>query len=259
VSYDNTVTQGMRDHQESVAYLYDNSQDKSLLANLQISKVLIDDNTEQVVTSGRPLELREGYALNLKSVEASANTATLELTKNSVVIDRKVVVPSRPDATMSDRTYYYRAEIGATKGIVQIAVHFKNAFRATEDLASIDGVFQISDEPISVEPNQQYDKMMVRTVDDNTDTITMDNKDYRVLLNKDIVLMQNIHIKTANQETINDTNPLRYYIYKMIAEEPETTDEGTSGTNSALPTEEGTSGETKPSSNTVNEGVNEGL
>jgi S-layer protein (TIGR01567 family) len=251
----------MRDHQESVAYLYDNSQDKSLLTNLQISKVLIDDNTEQVVTSGRPLELKEGYALNLKSVEASANTVTLELTKNSVVIDSKVVVPSRPDATMSDKTYYYKAEIGATKGIVQIAVHFKNAFHASEDLASIDGVFQISDEPISVEPNQQYDKMMVRTVDDNTDTITMDNKDYRVLLNKDkdIVLMQNIHIKTANQETINDTNPLRYYVYKMIAEEPETTDEGIPGTNSAMPTVEGTSREPKPSPGTVNESVNEGL
>jgi len=257
VSYDSTITQGMKDHQESVAYLYDNSQDKNLLTNLQISKVLIDDSTEQVVTSSKPLKLKEGYELNLKSVEANANTATLELTKNSKVVDSKVVVPSRPDATMSDKTYYYKAEIGATKGIVQIAVHFKNAFRASEDLANIDGVFQISDEPISVEPNQQYDKMMVRTVDDSTDTITMDNIDYRVLLNKnkDIVLMQNIHIKTANQDTVNDTNPLRYYIYKTITGEPETTDEGNSDTNSATPTREETSREPKPSSDTVNEGL----
>ena len=241
-------------HQESVAYHYE---DKNLLANLQISRVLIDDSAEQVITSSKPLKLKEGYALNLKSVDASANTATLELTKNSKVIDSKVVVPSRPDATMSDKTYYYKAEIAATKGIVQIAVHFKNAFHASEDLANIDGVFQISDEPISVEPNQQYDKMMVRTVDDNTDTITMDNKDYRVLLNKnkDMVLMKNIHIKTANQDTVNDTNPLRYYIYKTITREPETTDEGNSDTNSATPTREETSREPKPSSDTVNEGL----
>jgi hypothetical protein len=67
--------------------------------------------------------------------------------------------------------------------------------------------------------------------------------------------MQNVHIKTANRDTINDTNPLRYYIYKTITGELETTDEGTSDTNSAMPTGEGTSRETKPSSNTVNEGL----
>ena len=257
VSYDNTVTQSMLDHQESVAYLYDNSQDKNLLVNLQISKILIDDSTEQVITSSKPLVLLEGYALNLKSVDANASTAILELTKNSEVIDSKVVVPSGHNATMSDKTYYYRSEIGATKGIVQIAVHFKNAFHASEDLASIDGIFQISDEPISVEPDQQYDKMMIRTVDENTDTITMDNKDYRILLNKnkDMVLMQNIHIKTANQDTINDTNPLRYYIYEMISEEPETADGGTSDTNSAMPTGEETSRTQKLYPETVNEGL----
>jgi S-layer protein (TIGR01567 family) len=257
VSYDKTVTQSMKDHQESVAYLYDNSQDKNLLMNLHISKVLIDDSTEHVLTSSKPLKLEEGYALNLKSVDASANTATLELTKNSKVLDTKIVVPSRLDATMSDKTYYYKAEIGATKGIIQIAVHFKNAFHASEDLASVDGVFQISEEPISVEPEQQYDKMMIRTVDGNTGTITMDNKDYRVLLNKDkdMVLMQSIRIKTANQDLIDDTNPLRYYIYKMITGEPETTDEGISDTNSVIPEGEETSREPKPSSETVNEGL----
>jgi S-layer protein (TIGR01567 family) len=257
VSYDNTVTQSMLDHQESVAYLYDNSIDKNLLMNLQISRILIDDSIEQIITPGRPLELLEGYALNLKSVDASASTAILELTKNSEVIDSKAVVPSGHNATMSDRTYYYRAEIGAAKGIVQIAVHFKNAFHASEDLATIDGVFQISDEPISIEPDQQYDKMMIRTVDESTNTITMDNKDYRILLNKnkDMVLIQNIHIKTANQDTINDTNPLRYYIYKMISGEPETADGGTSEMNTAMPTGEETSGEQKLYQETVNEGL----
>jgi S-layer protein (TIGR01567 family) len=258
VSYNSTVTQGMKDHSEPVAYLYDNSQDKNLMTNLQISKVLIDDNNEQVVTSSKPLKLKEGYMLHLKSVDANANTATLELTKDSKVIDSKVVVPSRHDATMSDKTYYYKADIGDTKGIIQIAVNFKNAFHASDqELATVDGIFQISDEPISIEPDQQYDKMIIRTVDGNTNTITMDNKDYRILLNKDkdIVLMQNIHIKTANQDTIDDANPLRYYIYKTITVEPETPDGGTSDTNSAMPRSDVSSREQKPSSAIVNEGL----
>lgn len=258
VSYDSAVTQSMKDHQEPVPYLYDNSQDKSLMTNLRLSKVLIDDNDEQTITSSNPLLLNEGYALNLKSVDASANTAMLELTKDAKVVDSKVVVPSRSGATMSDRTYYYKADIGDTKNIVQIAVHFKNAFHASgQDLATVDGVFQISDEPISIDAGQQYDKMMVRTVDGSTNTITMDNKDYRILLtkNKDTVLMQNIHIKTANQDVIDDANPLRYYIYKAIAVEPEFAEGGTSGTGSVTPESESNSGEQRPSPATVNEGI----
>ena len=59
VSYDNTVTKSMKDHQEPVAYLYENSQNENLMTDEQISRVLIDDNTEQAVTSSNPLKLKE--------------------------------------------------------------------------------------------------------------------------------------------------------------------------------------------------------
>ena len=256
-SYDNTVTQSMKDHKESVAYLYDNSQNENLITDEQISKVLIDDNTEQAVTSSNPLKLKEGYVLSLKSVDATANTAILELTKNSEVIDSRVVAPSRVNATMSDKTYYYKADIGSTANIIQIAVHFKNAFHASDqNLATVDGVFQLSDKPISIKPNQQYDKMSIRNVDATSQIITMDNKDNRITLskNKDIVLMQNIHIRTANQDKIDADNPLRFYIYKLVTAEPKTTDEGTSATNSTIPKKEETIGVQKPSTATINEG-----
>jgi hypothetical protein len=44
----------------------------------------------------------------------------------------------------------------------------------------------------------------------------MDNKDNQVTLskNKDVVLMQNIHIKTADRDVMNSEQPLRYYLYK---------------------------------------------
>ena len=255
-SYDNTVTQSMKDHKESVAYLYDNSQNENLITDEQISKVLIDDNTEQAVTSSNPLKLKEGYVLSLKSVDATANTAILELTKNSEVIDSRVVAPSRVNATMSDKTYYYKADIGSTANIIQIAVHFKNAFHASDqNLATVDGVFQLSDKPISIKPNQQYDKMSIRNVDATSQIITMDNKDNRITLskNKDIVLMQNIHIRTANQDRIDADNPLRFYIYKLVTAEPKTTDERTSATNSTIPKKE-TIGVQKPSTATINEG-----
>jgi S-layer protein (TIGR01567 family) len=202
------------------------------------------------------LKLKEGYVLSLKSVDATANTAILELTKNSEVIDSRVVAPSRVNATMSDKTYYYKADIGSTANIIQIAVHFKNAFHASDqNLATVDGVFQLSDKPISIKPNQQYDKMSIRNVDATSQIITMDNKDNQITLskNKDIVLMQNIHIRTANQDRIDADNPLRFYIYKLVTAEPKTTEEGTSATNSTIPKKE-TIGVQKPSTATINEG-----
>ena len=71
---------------------------------------------------------------------------------------------------------------------------------ADTNIATADGVFQISDTITPLKPDQQYDKMSIRNVDATGLAINMDNKDNQVTLskNKDIVLMQDIHIKTAN-------------------------------------------------------------
>jgi hypothetical protein len=177
----------------------------------------MDDDTEQTITSSNPLKLEEGYRLAIKSVDVKGNKAYLELTKNGQVVDDKVIQPSIPDAKMSDKTYYYKVDLGETKEIVQLAVHFKNAFAGSDtSIATIDGVFQISDKPTALKSEQQFDKMSIRNVNPTAMTITMDNKDNQLTLskNKDVVLMQNIHIKTADQDPIDADNPLRYYIYK---------------------------------------------
>ncbi len=187
------------------------------MTNEQISKVLLDDDTEQTITSSNPLKLEEGYQLAIKSVDVKGNKAYLELTKNGQVIDEKVIQPSINDAKMSDKTYYYKVDLGETKEIVQLAVHFKNAFAGSDtSIATIDGVFQISDKLTALKSDQQYDKMSIRNVNPTAMNIIMDNKDNQVTLskNKDVVLMQNIHIKTADQDPIDADNLLRYYIYR---------------------------------------------
>ena len=121
---------------------------------------------------------------------------------------------------MSDQTYYYKTALGATSDIIQIAVHFKNAFAGSDtNIATVDGEFQVSDTVMPLKSEQQYDKMSIRTVDATGMTVTMDNKDNQITLskNKDVVLMQNIHIKTADQDGTAAT-PLRYYIYKKITD-----------------------------------------
>ncbi len=201
------------------AQLYEESTDRNMLIDEQLLKVLKDDDTEMTVTSGTPLKMEEGYELSIKSIDIDGNKVYLELSKDGAVVDSKVISPSKDAATMADKTYYYKKDIGDTKDIVIVAAHFKNAFRgADQNLATVDGIWQVSDTPASVEVDTEYDKMRIASV--SADTIAMDNKDNSITLskNKDTALMAGIGIKTADQDDISADNPLRFYIYKEITE-----------------------------------------
>jgi S-layer protein (TIGR01567 family) len=190
------------------------STDENSLSSEQLEKILVDDDTEKTVTSGTPMKLEEGYELAIKSIDIDGNKVYLELSKDGSVVDSKVISPSKDGATMTDKTYYYKnPAVGDQKKLVTIGAHFKNAFRgADQNLATVDGLWQISSEATEVKADTQYDKMTIRTVDATNGVITMDNKDNAITLskNKDSAIMAGINIKTADNDT------LRYYIYKPV-------------------------------------------
>jgi len=129
--------------------LWDKSGDKSLMDQGLASEVLIDRDEEGTIAKNMPLNLSDGYQLHLMSVDAESETAYIELTRYGEVVDSSTLSP-RYDAPMVETTYCYRTDLGSAKDIVQIAVHFKNAFAAIDtDIATYDGVFQISSSPIS--------------------------------------------------------------------------------------------------------------
>ncbi len=199
--------------------LFKESTDENSLSDEQLEEILIDDDTQMTVTSGTPLKMEEGYELAIKSIDTNTGMVYLELAKDGKVVDSKVVFPCKTYSTMADKTYYYRKDVGESKDLVIIAVHFKNAFRgADQNLATIDGLWQISDVPTEVKVDTEYDKMRIASV--SADTITMDNKDSTVTLSKkkDISLMGDLKIKTSGQDVVDGANPLRYCIYKEIAE-----------------------------------------
>jgi len=193
-------------------YLFEKSADRSALDKAQLLKILADDDTERIITSNNSLKLGEGYELALKSIDIDGNKAYIELSRNGTVVDYKELQPSKDAATMADETYYYsNPQVGDQKSLVTIAVHFKNAFRgADQNIATIDGVWQISDAPFEVKPDIEYGKMTIETVDVTNGVIAMDNKDYPVILskNKDTLLMGGIYLQT------DDSDSLRYYIVK---------------------------------------------
>ncbi len=193
--------------------LYSESTDENVLSDEQLLQILVDDDEEMTVTSGTPLKLENGYELAIRSIDIDGNKVYLELTKDGASVDSKVISPSADNANMADKTYYYKKDVGDSKDVVLIAVHFKNAFRgADQDLATIDGEWQLSDTPTEVKDDTEYDKM---TITSSTPTqVVMENKDNAITLskNKDITLMPGVSIKTADNST------LRYYIYKEITE-----------------------------------------
>ena len=126
--------------------LFEESDDENVLSDEQLLKILVDDDSEMTVTSGTPLKGQEGYELAIKSIDIDGNKVYLELTKDGEIVDSKVISPSADNADMADKTYYYKKDVGDSKDVVIVAVHFKNAFRgADQDLATVDGFWQLSD------------------------------------------------------------------------------------------------------------------
>jgi hypothetical protein len=138
----------VKEASEGTSYLWEKSDNKDLQANGQAAKILIDNKLDRTITKESPLELEEGYKLYLRAVGAETGPAYIELTKNEEVVDSKAIKPSTNGV---DGTYYFKANLGRTKGIIQIAVHFKNALHgSTNDFATVDGTFQLSDSPIAL-------------------------------------------------------------------------------------------------------------
>ena len=201
-------------------YLKDISKDVIFKNNLT-SKVLSNSRYEWTITSSSPLYLAEGYQLSIKSIDIDGNKIFLELSKDGQVVDSKIVSPSKAGATLADKTYYYKKDLGNTKGIVIIAVHFKNAFRGSDqDLATIDGVWQISDEQEDMALIRQGSSPFSLSEWGNYSFIERSNEKYFAgyidgyLMKKsiDIVLMNNttrkIFYDIQNEETLISGRPL---------------------------------------------------
>jgi S-layer protein (TIGR01567 family) len=191
--------------------LFRESTDENSLASEQLQKILIDDNTEITLSKGESIKLKDGYMLFFKGINSDGQIY-LELQKDGKLVDKSFLAPSAYGATNFDKTYCYRKTVGSQKDLVTIAVRFRSTYKDEERaLAIVDAIWQISDKPIDIKTGTQYGKMAITSIDANAGVIVMENKDNEITLTKksDVELMPNIHIRTANNDT------LRYYIYRM--------------------------------------------
>ncbi|SFM41808.1 S-layer protein domain-containing protein, partial [Methanolobus profundi] len=171
----------------------------SLISNGQLSEVLMDDDDEFSIYSGRALELEEGYTLDIVEVDTDGDRVMVELYKDGDEVDTSIVA--------SDDDYVYEIDLGDADDVPLIVVHFNDVFAGTESNAVfVQGIFQISEDYLSLEDGETYDEMEITSYSDTS--IVMKNEDSISLSkDKDITLMGKVGIRVA------DSSTLRYYPY----------------------------------------------
>jgi hypothetical protein len=133
----------------------------------------------------------------------------IELLKDKKTVDKK--------ALLMPGTYTYSTKIGEASRMPIIAAHFQEPiFLEGKGYIKLDGLWQISENPIYVRRGTSFGLMTVTTIDPVSGLITMNNLDNTITLNKNkvISLMGDFNIKTSDQDIVDDANPLRYYIFK---------------------------------------------
>ncbi|WP_370575133.1 S-layer protein domain-containing protein [Methanomethylovorans sp.] len=169
----------------------------SLVSNGELAKVLIDSEEKKTLFSGSSLLLEEGYELEIKEVDTDGSSVFLSLYKNGSLLDT--------DTVPSNHDYIYSSDIGSVEDVPLIVVHLNDIFRGTETNAVfIEGIFQISQEYVTMEVGKKYGLMEVTEL--SADGITMENTD-EISLPRDKVIdvMGNIQFHIA------DSSDLRYY------------------------------------------------
>jgi S-layer protein (TIGR01567 family) len=199
-------------------YIYEKSSRKSVIEDQELLKVQIDSDDETTITIARPLLLKEGYELRLRSVDVEGNKAMVELWKNGMKLVEGSVFQLGQEEKAEESTFLYKSDPGSSKEMIKIAVHFRAAFRSSEmDAATVDGVFQLSDMHNSVAVGATYDKMRISKV--NALEVVMDNRDRSIFLGKnmDSSIMGGIRVRTADMN-FSQSDPLRFYIYRRISD-----------------------------------------
>jgi S-layer protein (TIGR01567 family) len=171
----------------------------STLAQGQLHRVLIDDDTSRTVSLGSTITLKEGYVLKAEDIDPGARTMLISLFKDGNLIDTTPLA--------AGRTYVYIKKVGAVSDLPIIMLRFDSVFSGRETSAAfIEGIFQISEDYAMVDTGKKFGKMDVQSV--SNAIIEMSN-DGSISLDRgeDEVLMGNLRLRVGDTKD----NSLRFY------------------------------------------------
>ena len=140
-----------------------------------LSEILMDDDNSRTMRTGEALELGEGYALTPQQIDVDGNKVWLELTKDGEFVKDKIISTSG-NASQANKTWFYDQDVADTEDVVTLMVHIDEVFQGQVDsLCVIKGVFQISDEALEIESDDEFGELEVTSV--ANPSIVMKNTD----------------------------------------------------------------------------------
>jgi S-layer protein (TIGR01567 family) len=197
----------------------------SVLNEEQLRRVLIDDDESYTVRSGAVFPLEEGYELRIREVDLDGNKVFLSIAKDGDVLDSRVVDPGRDVRTS---TFTYDERIGGER-VPIIAINVVSVFRGREeDLATIEGIFQVSDRARSVESRETYGRMEIDSVSDAGIEMSNDGS-ISLVRGRTIPIMENLKFRVSDSdrrlvvpivEVRVETKPMRIDIPEAVVGTP---------------------------------------
>ncbi|MCX9084121.1 MAG: S-layer protein domain-containing protein [Candidatus Methanoperedens sp.] len=176
----------------------------SALAQGQLHKVLMDDNTKRTLSVGGTVALQEGYVLLLKGIDLNARTILLSLLKDGTEVDISPL--------SADETYVYSKTVGGVEALPLIIVRFENVFSGQGlQVAFLKGIFQISENPIDITTGNRFDIMEVTSVSSNSIELR-NNGSIGLSKNTETTLMGNIKFKVADNDILRFYPKIDFYI-----------------------------------------------
>jgi S-layer protein (TIGR01567 family) len=142
-----------------------------LISKNMLGRVLIDEDDARMLATGTSLQLEEGYEVKVIQIDVDGTRVQLELLRNGKTVDTEII--NVPDTYV----YVYESDLEELGDVPAIVAHIDSIFAGTDaNMIKIDGIFQISEICISVQPGDSYGEMKI-LADDSSDTISMHNYD----------------------------------------------------------------------------------
>ncbi len=126
----------------------------NLISSGQMSKVLLNEEKSRSIYTGSALILEDGYTLNVIEIDRNGDKVFVSLTKDGSELDSTIL--------SSKSTYIYKKDLGSADDVPIVVIYFDEIFQATETSAVfVKGIFQISDEYITIKSGDSYGKMEI--------------------------------------------------------------------------------------------------
>ena len=162
---------------------------KNALSDGELREILIDDKEPHTLTYNGTLNLLEGYALLLADISESNDVVHLILAKNGMPMAQAVI------------------STGGTHAFKQgdlplIIVHISDAMKGDKaGIVQIEGVFQVSDQPLNLCQGEKLDNLEVIDVSD--DGITLGNyKDVTLSRDRFVTLYGSLGLMVIDNPTL---------------------------------------------------------